>query len=140
VSLWATFSNEHGGVDISGDRESLRALAHELGQGADLEVELAEPPSEHVVSGWRAAKAIRIVRSSHPTTLITLRRVDQIVEISGPASELEAILAGPIRELAEMPFEMSGVGTHLHVDPATDPDHAVFSPESEIEIAFHLVR
>jgi hypothetical protein len=46
VKLWAVYSDQHTEVDISGDRDGLRALAAAVAQDESMELALGDPPPE----------------------------------------------------------------------------------------------
>ena len=53
-------------------------------------------------------------------------------------SEVGRIFGGGISRLAEGPYRTSGVRTHIHLNPTTDPEHTIYSPESTVEVSVAL--
>jgi hypothetical protein len=50
--------------------------------------------------------------------------------ISGSSRELARIVGGSIGRLADGPERKSGIPSHLHRDPTSDPDQQFYSPGS----------
>ena len=76
-------------------------------------------------------------RTDDPAGLIVLRREGAALVIEG-GSEVGRIFGGGISRLAEGPYRTSGVRTHIHLNPTTDPEHTIYSPESTVEVSVAL--
>lgn len=50
--------------------------------------------------------------------------------VSGSCGELSRIVAGPIGRVADGPETKSGVGSHVHLDPTSDPERRYYAPDS----------
>lgn len=136
MKLWAAFSDQHSEVDVGGDREGLRALAHALRQNHPLELVLDAPPKK-----WHAeAHALRFVRlrpDQSEDAHICFGRDDAALVVSGKQEELARIVANAVAQVAEGPPTKNGVGSHVHLDPTSDPERRYYTRDSgSLVVAF----
>lgn len=126
--LWATYSDLHTEVDVSGDREGLRALAVALSQPNANEIALDEPP--FAITESHPMESISIEPNDGEDPRIRFRRKGTTLVISGSSQELSQIVGGPIGDVAAGPETKSGVGSHVHFDPTSDPERRYYAPDS----------
>jgi hypothetical protein len=125
--LCATYSDLHTEVDISGDLEGLRALAVALAQPSANEIALDEPPiglhePHFAITESRPMESISIEPNDVGDPRIRFRREGTTLVISGSSQELSRIVGGAIGDVAAGPGTKSGVGSHVHLDPTSDPE------------------
>jgi hypothetical protein len=137
MGIWGIYAERHGGVDLGGDRTSLRDFAAALIDWSHKTLVLDSPPARWIDEDWPALREIRCVPADDPEGRICLRRDGAVLVIEG-GSEVGRIIGGSIALLAEEPYYTNSVRTHAHFDPTTDPDHRYYSPESTIEISVSL--
>jgi hypothetical protein len=130
--LWATYSDLHTQVDISGDREGLRALAVALSQPDANKIALDEPPIEPplAITGSHPMESISIEPNDGGDPRIRFGREGTTLVISGSSQELSRIVGGSIGDVAEGPETKGGVGSHVHLDPTSDPERRYYAPDS----------
>lgn len=80
------------------------------------------PPEAWIDEDVRALEEIRCVPTDDPGGRICLRRDAGALVIEG-GPEVSRIIGGGIASLAELPYYTNTVPTHVHFDPATDPEH-----------------
>jgi hypothetical protein len=129
VRLWATYSKDHPEVDIYGDHEGLLALANTAAQPDLLELALDDPPPQWQKSN-HPLRSIRVAPRELGDTRIYFAREGSAFVMSGSADELARIVAESIASLAGGPAKRSGVGSHVHLDPTSDPDRQFYAPDS----------
>jgi hypothetical protein len=137
VGIWGIYTERHAGVDIGGNRASLRHLASEVMGWSNKTLMLEAPPPTWVAEDWAALEEIRCVPTDDPEGRICLRRDGAALVIEG-GSEVPRIIGGSIASLAEEPYSTNTVRTHIHLDPTTDPEHRYYSAESTIEVSVTL--
>jgi hypothetical protein len=129
VKLWAIYSDAHAEIDVYGDRDGLRALPAAASQGNRLELPLDEPPV-----GWnelgRTVRVIRVDPNQTGDPRICFRRDGSVFVLSGSNRELSRIVGSSTSELADGPEKQNGVGSHLHLDPTSDPERQFYCPDS----------
>jgi hypothetical protein len=130
VALWAIYSDGHAEVDVIGDREGLHLLAEALASHRLSDLTLGEPPRSWQASGYKPLDGIRIEPSPEPGRLIRFQRDRLVLVVSGSTDELSRIISGPVAELAYGPATTNGVGSHLHLDPTSDPEGRYYAPGS----------
>jgi hypothetical protein len=137
AAIWGTYSHRHGGVDIIGTRDAIRDLAGELASGRSGYVAFSQPPAEKLGRERQALDGLRFEQTDNPTDLIVLRRDGAVVFLSGGRASIASALAGGLSNLADSPYRVTeaSVPTHVHFEPTVG---APYSPESTVEIAFHL--
>lgn len=129
MRLWAIYSDAHTEVDIFGDREGLRALATAATQLDRIDLPLDTPPlddDEH----HHPLESIRIEPHVGEDPRICFRRAGATLLLSGSSGELARIVGGSIGRLAEGPETKNGIGSHLHLDPTSDPERRFYLPDS----------
>jgi hypothetical protein len=135
--MWGIYTERHAGIDLGGDRASMRDLAAALTEWSDKTIVLESPPGTWVAEDWAALEEIRCVPTDDPEGRICLRRDGAALVIQG-GSEVPRIIGGSIANLAEEPYFTNSVRTHAHLDPTTDPEHRYYSAESTIEVSVTL--
>ncbi|HEY7149411.1 MAG TPA: hypothetical protein VH420_08190 [Gaiellaceae bacterium] len=133
--LWATYSDLHTEVDVSGDREGLRALADALSRPSAKEIVLDQPPiavdqPPFAITESHPMESISIEPNDGGDPRIRFRREGTTLVISGSGQELARIVGGAIGDVAAGPETKSGVGSHVHFDPTSDPEHRYYAPNS----------
>jgi hypothetical protein len=129
MRLWAVFSDQHTEVDISGDRDGLRALAAAAARDDSMELALDDPPPE-----WQEKshplKSISVAPRHSGDARICFGRNGAALVMSGSSEELGRIVGGSIARLADGPATENGVLRHVHLGPTSDPDRRFYSPDS----------
>ena len=139
MKLWALYSDDHSEVDVGGDRDGLRALAQSLRQDDPLELVLDNPP-ETWTGNWRALRFVRVQPVGSEDARICFERDEAALIISGKPDELARIVAHAVAQVAEGPATKNGVGSHVHLDPTSDPERRNYAADSgSLVIAFHAV-
>jgi hypothetical protein len=115
----------------------VRGLAAALTDWSHRTLALDRPPPSWLGEDSAALEEIRCVPTDDPAGLIVLRREGAALVIEG-GSEVGRIIGGGIAGLAQEPYRTSGVRTHMHLDPTTDPEHSYYSAESTIEVSVAL--
>ena len=131
------YSDEHPEVDVYGDRDGLLALANATRQSDALELALDEPPT-----AWQGSThpllSIKVTPTTTGDTRISFARVRLTFVICGSSNELARVIGASIASLADGPAKTNGVGSHLHLDPTSDPDKQVYAPDSISAIGLTL--
>ena len=133
--LWATYSDLHAEVDVSGDREGLRALAVALSQPSANEIALDEPPialdePHFAITESHPMESISIEPNDGGDPRIRFKREGATLVTSGSSQELSRIVGGAIGDVAAGPETKSGVRSHVHLDPTSDPERRYYAPDS----------
>jgi len=108
----------------------VRELAETIETGAVRDLPLDSAPARWLRADALALDAIGLIPSDDPADLIVFERQGALLVVSGFAAELRRIVAGSIRDLADEPYKTNSVGTHLHLDPTSDPEHRWYSASS----------
>jgi hypothetical protein len=133
--LWATYSDLHTEVSVWGDREGLRALVVALSQPNPNEITLDQPPialdePPYAITQSHPMESISVAPDDGGDARIRLRRDGTTLVISGSSQELARILGGAVGDVASGPETKSGVGSHVHFDPTSDPERQYYAPDS----------
>ena len=128
MTLWAVYSDRHPEVDVGGDRVGLLGLATALFGRIPNELNLDAPPTS--LQTAPSLRAIRVKPNETPNSRIRFSRDGQALTISGRPDEMGRILAASITQLANGPSKINTVGAHLHLDPTSDPERSIYTPDS----------
>ena len=141
MSLYATYSDLHTEVDISGDAEGLRALAVALTQPNPIEIALDEPPDEPPPANSEShpMESISIEPNDGGDRRIRFRRERATLVISGSSQELSRIVASAIGDVAAGAQTKGGAGSHVHFDPTSDPERRYYAPDSSSIVVGHAL-
>lgn len=129
MRLWAVYSDDHTEVDIGGDREGLRALASAVRLADPVELALDAPPAE-LLGGSHQLHCVRVRPVDSEDGRICFRREGSALVVSGKREELSRIVGHAVTNIAEGPPKRNGVGSHVHLDPTSDPDRRFYAPDS----------
>lgn len=130
MTLWGIYFDHHSEIDLAGDSAGLHQLADLIVNGQANDLLLGDAPADSS-GGTPALHALRLAPISDRTDRIRFSRDGAVLVIAGQQNELERILAGPIRDLAEgEPSRETRLRRHVHFDPTSDPEKRTFAPES----------
>jgi hypothetical protein len=135
-SMWGTYSETHGGVDIEGTGQSLRELGARLIDGHACTVRLDHPPPQSLPEGRQALDAIVVSQRESQSDEVLVTREGGDLILSGDSGRVASI-GRALHLLAEAPYLVtpSSVPTHLHIEPADGPP---YSPDSTASVVFCL--
>jgi hypothetical protein len=129
MRLWAVYSDDHAEVDIGGDREGLRALASAVRLADPVELALDAPPAE-LAGDSHQLHCVRVRPVDSKDGRICFRRDGSVLVVSGKSEELSRIVGHAVADIAEGPPKRTGVGSHVHLDPTSDPERRYYAPNS----------
>ena len=110
-------------------------MAVALSQPNANEIALDEPPvaldqPPLAITESHPMESISIEPNDEGDPRIRFRREGTTLVISGSTEELSRIVGGAIGDVAAGPETKSGVGSHVHFDPTSDPERRYYAPDS----------
>lgn len=87
-------------------------------------------PPEPWTGTWRALRCVQVQPVESEDVGICFERDETTLLISGRPNELARIVAHAVAQVAEGPATKNGVGSHVHLDPTSDPERRIYATDS----------